>query len=152
MAAEAIAIDGRTLAGASPEATTTQAKAAQALVSRELVQPLAAKESTRSRFSRASLPAQARRVRILDEHKDAQGSTFVRFAVDAHHGFNAPEDGDESRWQLATITGCAYLGSSQVFVQRGNEYRPAAFLLGKNLKAAAETTCQPAQDPLAHKD
>lgn len=138
--------------GASAGATTAPAKAAQALVGRELIQPLAAKERTRSKFSRASLPAQARRVRILDEHKDAHGSTFVRFAVDAHHGFDAPEDGDESRWQLATITGCAYLDSSQVFVKRGNEYRPAAFLLGKNLKAAAETTCQPAQDQLAHKD
>jgi hypothetical protein len=59
-------------------------------------------------------------------------------------------DGDGSEWQLATITGCAYLDRSQVFVKRGDEYRPAAFLLGKNVKAAAETTCQPAQPQLAH--
>lgn len=138
--------------GAPPEATSPQAKAAQALVSRELIQPLAAKESHRSKFSRASLPAQARRVRILDEQprKDAQGNAFVRFAVDAHHGFAAPVDGDPSQWQLATITGCAYVDRSQVFVQRGEEYRPAAFLLGKNVKPAAEATCQPAQDQVAH--
>ncbi|HEX8109399.1 MAG TPA: hypothetical protein VF516_16825 [Kofleriaceae bacterium] len=138
--------------GAPPDAKSAEAKTAQALVSRELIQPLAAKESTRSKFSRASLPAQARRVRILDDQpqQDARGNAFVRFAVDAHHGFTA--DDDESRWQLATITGCAYLDRSQVFVKRGDEYRPAAFLLGKNLKAAAETTCQPAQAQVAHKD
>jgi hypothetical protein len=138
--------------GSPPDAKNPQAKTAQALVSRDLIQPLAAKESKRSRFSRASLPVQARRVRILDEQpsKDARGNAFVRFAVDAHHGFAAPVDGDESRWQLATITGCAYLDRSQVFVKKGEEYRPAAFLLGKDVKAAAETTCQPAQPQLAH--
>jgi hypothetical protein len=141
---------GPTAASGAPDATTAQAKAAQALVGRELIQPLAAKESHRSRFSRASLPAQARRVRILDEHKDAQGQAFVRFAVDAHHGFGPAVDGDDSEWQLAAITGCAYVDRSQVFVKRGDEYRPAAFLLGKNVKAAAETTCQPAHDQLAH--
>jgi hypothetical protein len=144
-----------TAAGGPPlDAKTPQAKTAQALVSRDLIQPLAAKESQRSRFSRASLPVQARRVRILDEQpsKDALGNAFVRFAVDVRHGFAAPVDGDESRWQLATITGCAYLDRSQVFVKKGDEYRPAAFLLGKNVKAAAETTCQAAQPQLAHAD
>jgi hypothetical protein len=136
---------------ASPDATTPQAKAAQALVSRDLVQPLAARESHRSKFSRASLPVQARRVRILDEHKDAQGNAFVRFAVDAHHGFAPPVEGSAAGWQVAAITGCAYVDKSQVFVKKGDEYRPAAFLLGKNVKAAAETTCQP-QDRVAHRD
>jgi hypothetical protein len=136
--------------GASPDAKTAQAKAAEALVGRQLIQPLAAKENNRSRFSRASLPAQARRVRVLDEHKDALGATFVRFAVDARHGF--ANDDDNSRWQLATITGCAYVDRSEVFVKKGEQYRPAAFLLGKNVKAAAESTCQPAQDQVAHKD
>jgi hypothetical protein len=140
--------------GSPPDAKTAQAKTAQALVGRELIQPLAARESQRSKFSRASLPAQARRVRILDEQpsKDALGNAFVRFAVDAHHGFAAPVAGDGSEWQLATITGCAYLDRSQVFVKKGDEYRPAAFLLGKNVKAAAETTCQPAQEQVAHAD
>jgi hypothetical protein len=135
-----------------PDAKNPQAKTAQALVSRDLIQPLAAKESKRSRFSRASLPVQARRVRILDEQpsKDAQGIAFVRFAVDARHGFRAPGDDDPSGWRLATIVGCVYPDRSQIFVKKGEEYRPAAFLLGKDVKAAAETTCQPAQPQLAH--
>lgn len=44
------------------------------------------------------------------------------------------------------------LDRNQVFVKKGDEYRPAAFLLGKNVKAAAETTCQPAQAQVAHAD
>lgn len=138
--------------GSAPDAKTAQAKTAQALVSRELTQPLAAKESNRSRFSRASLPAQERRVRILDEQpsKDTAGNSFVRFAVDARHGFRAPGDDDESGWRLATIVGCVYPDRSQVFVKKGDEYRPAAFLLGKDVKAAAAATCQPAQPQLAH--
>jgi hypothetical protein len=135
--------------GSPPAAKTAQARTAEALVSRELIQPLVAKESKRSKFSRAAMPADERRVRILDEQasQDAQGNAFVRFAVDARHGWD-----DESRWSLATITGCAYLDRSQVFVKRGEEYRPAAFLLGKNVKAAAETTCQPAQAQVAQKN
>jgi hypothetical protein len=135
--------------GSPPAANTAQATTAEAVVRRELVQPLAARESNRSRFSRASLPPQDRRVRILDEQpsKDAAGVAFLRFAVDARHGFDA-----ESPWRLAAIVGCVYLDRSQVFVQRGREYRPAAFLLGKNVKPAAETTCQPAQAQVAHAD
>ena len=135
--------------GSPPGAKTAQAKTAQALVSRELTQPLAAKESERSRFSRASLPAQERRVRILDDQasQDAAGNSFVRFAVDARHGFREP--GDAEGWRLATIVGCVYPDRSQVFVKKGDEFRPAAFLLGKHVKAAAETTCQPAQPHVA---
>jgi hypothetical protein len=137
--------------GSPPEAKTAQAKTAQALVSRELTQPLAAKESQRSRFSRAAAPQRQLRVRILDEQpsKDAQGIAFVRFAVDARYGFRAPGDDDGSGWRLDTFVGCAYPDRSQVFVKKGDEYRPAAFLLGKNVKAAAETTCQPVPQ-LAH--
>jgi hypothetical protein len=135
-----------------PAAKSTEAKAAVALVSSDLIEPLAAKERKVSQFSRARLPPRDRRVRILDEHprKDTDGNAFVRFAVDARHGFHADPDADESQWQQATITGCVYLDRSQVFVKRGDEYRPAAFLLGKNLKAAAESTCQPEAGQLAH--
>jgi hypothetical protein len=138
--------------GPAPAANSAQARTAEALVRRDLVQPLAAKEGTRSKFSRASLPPQERRVRILDDQpgKDAEGIAFVRFAVDARHGFAAADD--ESQWRLAAIVGCVYLDRNQVFVKRGNEYRPAAFLLGKNVKAAAGTTCQPAQAQVAHAD
>lgn len=128
---------------AAPTAASAEAKTAEALVSRDLVQPLAVKERDQSKFSRARLPPQARRVRILDEQprKDTQGLAFMRFAIDARHGIGDADDASE--WQLATITGCVYLDRSQVFVKKGDEYRPAAFLLGKKLKAAAETTCQP---------
>jgi zona occludens toxin (predicted ATPase) len=142
-----------TAASGSPsEAKSTEANAAEALVSRELIGPLAAKERNVSRFSRARLPPQDRRVRILDEQprKDAQGSAFVRFAIDARHGIYARAADDESRWRLATITGCVYVDRNQVFVKNGDEYRAAAFLLGKNLKAAAESTCQPLRSQLAH--
>jgi zona occludens toxin (predicted ATPase) len=133
-----------------PEPKSSEAKAAAALVSRNLVQPLAAKDGKTSRFSRARLPPQERRVRLLDEQpgKDALGSAFMHFAIDVRHGIRA--DNDESHWRLADITGCVYVDSSQVFVKKGDEYRPAAFLLGKNLKAAAATTCQPAPAQLAH--
>jgi len=136
--------------GAAPATPTAEARAAEALVSRDLVQPLAVRETKASRFSRARMPAQERRVRILDDHasKDAQGNGFVRFSIDARYGFHSAEA--EAPWRLDTITGCAYLDRSQVFVKKGDEYRPAAFLLGKNARAAADTTCQPERAAVAH--
>jgi hypothetical protein len=133
---------------AAPAATTAEAKTAEALVVRDMVQPLAKHEQRRSRFTRAPLPPEARRVRILDDqaHKDAAGAGFLRFAIDARHGSVAVK----AAWRLATITGCVYPDRNQIFVQRGDEYRPAAFLLGKNLKAVAETTCRPVADHVAH--
>lgn len=128
----------------------TEEKTAVALVSNELLQPLAEKERSRGRFSRARLPAQERRVRILDEQarKDTRGNAFVGFAVDARHGLRAVA-ADDASWRKATITGCVYLDSGEVFVKKGDQYRPAAFLLGKNLKAAAAGTCQPESAQLA---
>lgn len=138
--------------GSPPAAKSPEAKAAVALVGSELMQPLARKESKVSKFSRARLPPEERRVRILDEQprKDTEGNAFVRFAVDESHGFYTGANADESRWQQDIITGCVYLDRSQVFVKRGDEYRPAAFLLGKKLKAAAESTCRPQAGQLAH--
>ena len=105
--------------GAAPATPTAEARAADALVSRDLVQPLAVRETKASRFSRARMPAQERRVRILDDHasKDAQGNGFVRFSIDARYGFHSAEA--EAPWRLDTITGCAYLDRSQVFVKKG---------------------------------
>jgi hypothetical protein len=123
------------------EVQSAEAKTALALVSSDLIEPLAVKEGSRSKFSRARLPAQERRVRILDDHarKDARGAEFVRFAVDARHGYQAD---DEANWRKDAITGCVYLERSQIFVKKGDQFRPAAFLLGKNLKAAPDTTCK----------
>jgi hypothetical protein len=126
--------------------TSPDAKAALALVSHDLVQPLAAKEQNRSKFSRARMPAQARRIRILDEQprQDTVGNAFVRFAIDARYaGF------DDSHWRKDDITGCVYLGRKQAFVKIGEQHRPASFLLGKNVKPVDESTCQPAAAQLA---
>jgi hypothetical protein len=127
----------------APGAKSAQAQVAGALVRSKLTEPLAEKEANRSRFSRARLAAQERRVRILDEQprKDTAGDAFVRFAVDARHGYRSA---DEAGWELAAITGCVYLEHNQVFVKTGDEFRPAAILLGKNVKAAADSTCNPA--------
>lgn len=130
---------------AAEETHAGDAKSAAAVVQRVLIKPLAAKEDDQSRFSRARMPAQERRVRILDDelHRDASGKTFVTFAVDARHGL-MPADND-SGWRRDAITGCVYVDGSAVFVKSGDRYRPAAFLLGKNVKPAAESTCQVAK-------
>ena len=135
-----------TAASGAPEEKTAEAKSAVALVSHDLVQPLAAKEDKQGRFTRGRLPPQERRVRILDEkpRKDADGVAFMRFSVDSRFGYAAKTSDDEARWQRDTITGCVYLERNQVFVKKGDSYRPAAFLLGKKVKAAAESTCEPA--------
>jgi hypothetical protein len=125
---------------APPPATVANPQA-EALVASTLVGPLAQKESARSKFSRGRMPAAERRVRILDEvaQKDAQGATFVRFAIDERHGWADPDD--NAAWTTAAITGCAYVDRGEVFVQKGDQHRPAAFLLGKKAKAAPAQTC-----------
>jgi hypothetical protein len=126
--------------GAPPPAAPA-GTSVESVVQRELINPLAAKDRDRSRFSRAPLPAQERRVRVLDEHpqKDASGAEFYTFAVDARHG--VPGIAHDGGWQQAAITGCVYVEHNEVFVKKGDRFRPAAFLLGKNLKPAPEQTC-----------
>lgn len=66
-------------------------------------------------------------MRVLEAElsKDTKGGRFVPFAVDFRFG------GSE-KWE-SEITGCVYQGSAKLFVKVGNAYRPAAFLLGKDL-------------------
>ena len=88
----------------------------------------------------------------------ASGQTTAALAVTESAGLwsfgqlaaTARPAGDGDGWRLATIVGCVYPDRSQVFVKKGDEFRPAAFLLGKKVKAAAETTCQPAQPQVAN--
>ncbi|HKA87720.1 MAG TPA: hypothetical protein VKE22_08655 [Haliangiales bacterium] len=136
-------------AAAEEVPASRDAESAKLLVERELVQPLAVKERDHSRFSRARLPAQERRVRILDRRarKDAAGNAFVAFAVDARHGVLAAED--ESGWRVDAIVGCVYVDRAEIFVKSGDRFRPAAFLLGKNLKPVAEQICQDAPTEVA---
>lgn len=104
---------------------------------KKLLGPLAAKENEFSKFSRARLPPQERRLRLQQAAVDKSGATFVAFAVDSRHGFADLE----GAWRAGTIVGCVYPGRDEVFIRRGHEVRPAAMLLGKKTKAAPATTC-----------
>ena len=65
---------------------------------------------------------------------DKNGKSFVSFAVDVRFG--------NADWHENDIVGCAYLGSGDLFVKRGDAYRPASFLLGKSEGPVADV-CQP---------
>ena len=56
--------------------------------------------------------------------EDGKGRGFLTFAIDVRFG---------SEWQENDVVGCVYRGSGDLFVKRGDAYRPAGFLLGKNL-------------------
>jgi hypothetical protein len=111
------------------------------LVRAALLEPLAEKDSATSKFSRARMPPRERRVRVVDAApvRDARGRRFVRFAIDERRGvvLEGPGEG----WELGVITGCAYLERRELFVQHGDELRPAELLLGKYRKAAPAATC-----------
>jgi hypothetical protein len=93
-----------------------------------LVKPLAEQES--SHFSRSRPVPHERRVRVIQATTtlDKRGRLFVPFAIDVRYG---------PVWHENDIVGCAYRGSGELFVKKGDQYRPAAFLLGKNLAAVA---------------
>lgn len=95
-----------------------------------LVTPLAEQEAKRSRFSRSRMPPRERRVRItqVKPAADAAGRPFMLFAIDVRWG-------DE--WRENDIVGCAYPKSGDLFVKRGDEFRPAAILLGKTADPVA---------------
>ena len=101
---------------------------AQHRVDEGLVKPLAAMEG--SRFSRSRPPPRERRVRVIQAtvSLDKGGRPFVPFAIDVRFG---------SEWHENDIVGCVYRGSGKLFVKRGDQYRPAAFLLGKNADPVA---------------
>jgi hypothetical protein len=90
-----------------------------------IVKPLAAQDD--GRFSRARPPPRERRVRILQTtaSHDKAGGAFVPFAIDVRFG---------GEWREADIVGCVYAGTGALFVKRGDAYRPAAFLLGRNVE------------------
>ncbi len=138
------------LASATPEDD------AKAVVQKSLIAPLRAKEEKHSRFSRARLPAQVRRVRMLDSEpkKDSQGSEFLTFAVDAKHGFGELDDDGEVKadaWRKDVITGCVYPESGEVFVKKGEKLFGAGLLLGKKTSAAAEHVCKAGGEQVAAK-
>lgn len=138
------------LASATPEDD------AKAVVQKNLIAPLRAKEERHSRFSRARLPAQVRRVRMLDSEpqKDSQGLEFLTFTVDAKHGYGELDDDGEVKadsWRKDVITGCVYPQSGEVFVKKGEKLFGAGLLLGKKTSAAAEHVCKAGGEQVAAK-
>lgn len=104
-------------------------KWAKDCVKHRLLDPLAQQESKRSPFSRGAPPPDERRVSVLSTEfaKDQSGREFLPFEVAARH--------DES-WHTA-FAGCVVRGSGDVFIQVGDEYMPAGYLLGKNVEPVA---------------
>jgi hypothetical protein len=93
-----------------------------------VVKPLANSEG--SRFSRSRPAPRERRVRVTQATttSDKNGRQFVPFSVDVRFG---------SEWTQNDIVGCVYKGSGELYVKRGDAYRPAGFLLGKNVQPVA---------------
>jgi hypothetical protein len=126
--------------------TTTEAQAT-AVVEKQLVGPLADKEARRSRFSRAYIPPQARRVRVLDRErsKDGRGAEFVAFAIDERSGLLAARATDDSgRWRKDAIVGCVYPARDEVFIKRGDKFFGAGLLLGQKTAPADDAVCRAA--------
>jgi hypothetical protein len=109
---------------------------AQRRIEKGLVQPLVQKERERSRFSRAMMPPQERRVRVTQTVPvvDGNGRSYLTFAIDVRRG---------PTWHDNEVVGCAYLQTGALFVKSGDAYRPAAILLGKALDAVPNV-CTPA--------
>jgi hypothetical protein len=104
----------------------TLAQWAQRRVEDGLVKPLDAKHDRIP--SRALPPPRARRVRVTQStlSTDKSGRSFVPFSVDVKYG--------SSEWSKDDIVGCVYRETGELFVKKGDAYRPAEFLLGKNVK------------------
>lgn len=106
-------------------------KWAKRRVDEGLLKPLAAMEEKNSRFSRTRPPPRERRARVTQSTAtlDNKGQKFVPFAVDVRFG--------SSEWRENDLVGCVYAGTGALFVKSGDSYRPAAFLLGKDVEPVA---------------
>lgn len=103
------------------------AESAQRRVEQGLVKPLAEQEG--SRFSRSRPAPRERRVRVQPTASmDGSGRQFMTFAVDVRFG---------GQWHQNDVVGCVYTKSGDLYVKKGDAYRPAAFLLGKNAQPVA---------------
>ena len=130
----------------SAKTTEVQDSPAKAMIATKLLEPLVKKEANRSRFSRAAMPPQARRIRILDQapRADAQGRSFFAFAIDeTRFGAPAGEEIPETSWFKDAITGCVYPESGEVLVQRGETYYASTILLGEAASTASVEACRP---------
>jgi hypothetical protein len=102
-----------------------------------LVKPLAEREARLS-FTRSRPPPRERRIRVIQatEALDTRGRSFVPFAVDVRFGLE---------WLNDDIVGCVYRDSGDLFVKKGNAYRPKDLLLGKHGRAVPGA-CEAAVD------
>jgi hypothetical protein len=117
------------------------------VVEAQLVKPLADKEARRNRFSRAYIPPQARRVRVLGHERstDSRGAEFVAFAIDEHSGGFARKAADASRlWRKDVIVGCVYPTRDEIFIKRGDKFFAVGLLWGQKTAEADDTICRPA--------
>lgn len=118
----------------TPTTPTTPKADVVAIVNEQLLQPLRDKDSNRSKMSRAMPAPQERRVRVTDDapRLDTDGKAFLAFAVDDRRGWGLNDD--DTRWQENAIVGCVYPDTSTIYVNRGEQYVPAAALLGAKQK------------------
>jgi hypothetical protein len=131
-----------------PAADSAAAMQAKTEIDKQLVKPLANKEAHQSRFSRAYIPPQERRVRVLESEgsTDGRGAEFLTFAVDERSGaFARRGDTDAQVWRKDEIVGCVYPARAEVFIKLGTQYFAPTLLLGKRTPAADATVCQPAR-------
>lgn len=139
----ALVITFATLASAE-ETVADPSTTVSNLVQKVLVAPLISKERVSSRLTRARLPPQTRRVRVLDgaAQRDAEGQLFYRFSIDAR--FNGLVENDS--WVENQMAGCAYPSSGKVFVLKSDTHFPSALLLGKKVAAAEKHICRVAAE------
>ena len=124
------------LVPSSASADEPPAAIVQRRVEKGLLEPLAEKERAQSRFSRARIPPAERRVRVTQAAVsfDASGRAYMAFAVDVRRG---------TEWHENDLVGCGYTQTGALFVKRGDAYRPAEILLGKDVDVASNV-CTPA--------
>ena len=108
-------------------------------VKHRLLSPLAQQESKRSPFSRAEPAPAERRISVLATtfSKDRKGREFIPYQVEARYGQD---------W-YPNFKGCVVRGTGDVFVEMGEEHRPAAYILGKDVEAAPDVCQAKAAEP-----
>ncbi|HCU24590.1 MAG TPA: hypothetical protein DF383_06195 [Deltaproteobacteria bacterium] len=125
-------------------AKTGLAASSEVILQQKLLTPLQEKEDRRSRFSRASLPASERRVRILENapQTDAKGNAFLPFAIDERQIWSKAA---QESWTKDAITGCVYPEAGKIFVKRKEVYYSYEMLLGLKTAATPAEVCRARQ-------
>lgn len=123
------------LVGSIARAETPQVQAdAAAVVTHAFLEPLAKRDAERSRFSRAPMPPDERKVRVTAAPMtDATGGAFQAFAIDARRG---------ETWTKDVMTGCVYPSSGAVYVRNGEELLPGAAYLGQKWDKPVASICR----------